>query len=282
MIKAIYLTTLALLAFAGNSILCRFALGELSIDAVSFTSIRLFSGALFLLFVVRVTSKTPLNIVRGSWSGACFLFIYAITFSFAYISLDTGTGALILFGFVQATMITFSLLKGEKLSMAQWIGLVVALVGLVILLLPGASAPSLSGFMLMAVSGMAWAFYTIIGKSSTTPLADTTSNFVKTLPFVAVVTLLSLSSMKITNQGIALAALSGALTSGLGYAIWYAALREITVTQAAIFQLLVPIIATVAGVLFFKEVITPNLTIASASILGGILIFIIRKEQQLI
>ncbi len=274
MIKAFFLTFLALLAFAGNSIFSRLALGDEAIDAASFTAIRLSSGAVFLLFIIVLKTPKTAILSHGSWSAAFFLFLYAATFSLAYLSLDTGLGALILFGCVQVTLIIASIIKGNKLAFKEWAGFTIALLGLTILLLPGASAPPLSGFLLMLIAGVSWGGYTLCGKGSTTPLFDTTSNFIKALPMAAIMLLFFIDGAVISNTGVVLAIVSGAITSGLGYAIWYAALREITVTQAAIFQLLVPIIATIAGIIFADESITTNFIISSVLILGGILLFV--------
>lgn len=278
MIKNITFIIIALLAFAGNSVLCRLALGEQTIDAASFTSIRLLSGAIFLLILVRVKDNTTVSIKKGSWSSALSLFLYAAMFSFAYISLDTGTGALILFGFVQLTMIIYSFIKGKKLILVEWLGLGIAFSGLLVLLLPGAAAPSLTGFTLMAISGIAWAAYTIEGRESKTPLQDTATNFLKTLPIVALMVLITAQQAQLSYQGIILAVISGAITSGLGYAIWYAVLKNITVIQASTSQLLVPIIASIFGIVFADEVVTNKLLIASLLVLGGILVLTIGKQ----
>lgn len=278
MIKNITLITIALLAFAGNSVLCRLALGDQVVDAASFTSIRLLSGAIFLCALVRFKEKKSVSMKGGSWLSAISLFLYAATFSYAYISLDTGTGALILFGFVQLTMIAYTFMQGKRLAIVEWFGLFIAFSGLLVLLLPGASAPSLTGFILMAISGVAWGIYTIKGKGSETPLLDTATNFLKTLPFIILLTLITFYNSELSTRGIILAATSGAITSGLGYAIWYAVLKNITVIQAAISQLLVPIIASIAGVLFTNETITTKLLIASLLILGGILALTLGKH----
>lgn len=278
MIQNVTLIIIALLAFAGNSVLCRLALGENAIDAASFTAIRLLSGAIFLLLLVCFKDNKRINFKQSSWSSAISLFLYAATFSFAYISLDTGTGALILFGFVQLTMIIYSFLQGKKLILVEWFGLIIAFSGLLILLLPGASAPSLTGFTLMATSGIAWAVYTIKGKGSKTPLQDTATNFAKTLPVVVIMVLMTIQHADLSYRGVLLAIISGAITSGLGYAIWYAVLKKITVIQASTSQLLVPIIASIFGVLFANEVVTSKLLIASLLILGGILVLTIGKN----
>ena len=280
MIKASFLTFLALLAFAGNSILTRLALGDEAIDAASFTAIRHNAGAVFLLLIVLLRMPKTAIFSHGSWPAALCLFLYAAAFSLAYLSLDTGLGALILFGCVQVTLIVASIIKGNKLEFKEWIGFTIALLGLTILLLPGASAPSLSGFLLMLIAGVSWGGYTLCGKGSTTPLFDTTSNFIKAVPMAAIMLLFFIDGAVISNTGFVLAVVSGAITSGLGYAIWYAALREITVTQAAIFQLLVPIIATIAGITFANESITTNFVISSMLILGGIFVFISASKKS--
>jgi drug/metabolite transporter (DMT)-like permease len=282
MLKTPLLTFIALLAFAGNSVLCRLALNDNVIDAASFTSIRLFSGILFLLFLVAISTRKKIDVKMGSWLSAFWLFLYALTFSYAYITLDTGTGALILFGTVQVTMIVFGFLKGHKLLLVEWIGLSIAFLGLIILLLPGASAPSFTGFVLMVLSGIGWGFYTLAGKGSKTPLVDTANNFLRTLPFIiafiALMIFLAPDNFQLSNQGILLAIISGAVTSGLGYAIWYTALSGLSGTQASIVQLAVPIIAAFGGVIFSKEVITQQLISSSVLVLGGVLIVIVGKK----
>lgn len=284
MFKTILLTVLALLAFAGNSVLCRLALNDNIIDAASFTSIRLFSGAIFLLLLISINvHKSPqkiINIKAGSWLSALFLFIYAGAFSYAYISLDTGIGALILFGSVQVTMILSDIFKGKKLLLAEWLGLIIAFIGLIILLMPSASAPSLTGFLLMAISGIAWGFYTLAGRGSKTPLVDTTNNFLRTLPFIGLLMLLTLSNIELSNQGILLAIISGTVTSGLGYAIWYSALSGLTVKHAAIIQLSVPVIAAIGGVIFSNETINIELITSSFLVLGGVLTVIMGKQSM--
>lgn len=277
MIKASFLTFLALLAFAGNSIITRLALGDEAIDAASFTAIRLSAGAIFLLLIVLLKMPKTAVLSYGSWPAALCLFFYAATFSLAYLSLDTGLGALILFGCVQVTLIIASIIKGNKLAFKEWVGFTIALLGLTILLLPGASTPSLSGFVLMLIAGVSWGGYTLCGNGSTTPLLDTTGNFIKTLPMAAIMLLIFIEEIALSNTGIVLAIVSGAVTSGLGYAIWYAALREITITQAAIFQLMVPIITTVAGIMFANESITTGFIVSALLILGGIFIFVRAK-----
>ena len=272
MFKTLLLTTLALFSFAGNSVLCRYALKDDIIDPSSFTAIRLASGAVFLLVLVSFKNRSTFDWRRGSWSSSFLLFLYAAAFSFSYVTLDTGTGALILFGSVQVTMVLMSLFKGKMLLPSEWIGLIVAFSGLAILLIPSATAPTVSGFIFMAVSGISWGFYTLAGRHSAQPLADTANIFLRSLAFIVVLVFFNLGSAKITEDGIVLAVISGAITSGLGYAIWYSALAGLSLSQAAIFQLTVPMIAAFGGVIFSNEAITTQLAIASLLILGGVLV----------
>lgn len=277
-IKIIVCTIFALLAFAGNSVFCRLALGENSIDAASFTIIRLLSGIIILMIAVAMTSKEKNTQSTGSWLGASMLFIYAVAFSYGYISLDTGTGALILFAAVQITMIAVSVVSGNRLHYAEWLGVFIAFSGFVYLIIPSVTTPSLMGFILMTVSGMAWGGYTLIGRSSTQPLADTAYNFLRTAPFVLGLLIFTLKGANLSQEGVLLAILSGAVASGLGYAVWYIALRGLSVTQAAVVQLFVPIVAAIGGVVFTNELITLRLVESSALILGGILTVILGRN----
>lgn len=279
-LKTILLTLIALIAFAGNSVLCRLALYDDVIDPVSFTSLRLLSGIIFLFLLFSLQSRDKIYLKGGSWTSSFYLFIYALSFSFAYISLDTGTGALILFAFVQVTMIITGLVKGQRLIFLEWLGLCLAFIGLTLLLLPGASAPPLLGFTLMAISGIAWGFYTLAGQGSQNPLNQTLNNFVKTLPFVLVLCSLAYEHIQLSEKGIILAVVSGALTSGLGYAIWYAALKNLSITNAAIIQLSVPIISAFGGVIFLDEIISKRLIICSILVLGGVLLVIVGKRYM--
>jgi drug/metabolite transporter (DMT)-like permease len=212
-VRTFLYTGFALVAFAANSVLCRLALGQATIDAASFSTIRLFSGALALLLIAGAVKKKNSSTRRGNWASATLLFLYAVAFSYAYISLSTGTGALILFGAVQATMIVAALRSGERPHVLEWVGLLEALVGLVYLAFPGLTAPSLMGSALMAIAGIAWAIYSLRGRGATNPLADTTSNFVRSLPFVFGVSLVALENMHVSLKGALLAASSGALAS---------------------------------------------------------------------
>jgi len=285
--KLLAFISFALIAFAGNSVLCRLALGQGLIDASSFTSIRLLSGIVSLLVISLILVKgNVVSVVQEfkkqnslkTWLASLMLFVYAVTFSYGYISLDTGTGALILFGLVQLTMIIVGALYGNKLHFAEWLGIALAFVGVIYLVLPSLSTPSLLGFILMALSGIAWAIYTLLGRGSKQPIIDTTANFLRTIPFVLVLILLTFEYSKITDWGMIYAILSGAVTSAIGYALWYLVLKDISVTQAAVVQLLVPILAAVGGVLFVSEPISIRLVISSLLVLGGILIVIMGRR----
>ena len=279
--RIVLLTGLALVAFAANSVLCRLALGEKAIDASSFTIIRLLSGAIVLLILFKIKNNELSSNSKGSWYSGIMLFLYAITFSFAYITLDTGTGALILFGSVQITMIALSLLSGNRLHFTEWLGVIIAFAGFLYLIMPGVTAPSTTGFLLMTIAGVAWGIYTINGKGSKNPLSDTTFNFLRTVPFIIIMLLVVLKDVNFTSKGILLAIISGGVTSGIGYTIWYMALKGLTSTQAAVVQLLVPVIAAFGGVIFIFEKITFRLSISSTMILGGILIVVMGKKYFL-
>ncbi len=273
-------TSLALIAFAANSVLCRMALGDESIDPASFTTIRLVSGALALMIVITLTSKAGHVRHPGNWISALMLFCYAVAFSFAYVSLSTGVGALILFGAVQTTMIVTGLVKGERPHYLAWCGIGVALSGLVYLVLPGLEAPPLAGAVLMAAAGISWGVYTLRGRGTLRPVAVTGDNFLRSAPLTLAVSLFMLRQLDISYQGALLAAVSGALTSGMGYVLWYAALGHLSATRAASLQLLVPIIAAAGGVALLSEHITLRLVLASVTIIGGVGATIIFKERQ--
>ena len=285
--KLICYTSLALIALAGNSVLCRLALGNHIIDAASFTVIRLLSGIAVLAFILfinkglnfsQVSPENSLTVTHkkstGSWLASLMLFIYAITFSYAYLSLDTGTGALILFGAVQISMIMMGLLSGNKLHYSEWLGIGTAFIGLIYLVMPTLSTPSVTGFILMAISGIAWAIYSLLGRSSTNPIDDTAYNFLRTLPFIVILAFFTFEQVAITPKGLWLAIISGAITSGIGYVIWYIALRGLSVTQAAVIQLSVPILASLGGILFVNELVSLRFIISSGLVLGGILIVV--------
>ena len=277
MVKTLVLTVLALIAFAANSVLCRMALGENTIDASSFTIIRLLSGVIVLLVIVSMTNKKRRLSSGGSWFSSSMLFLYAVTFSFAYITLDTGTGALILFGAVQITIIVISVFMGNRLHPSEWAGLFIAFMGFVYLVLPGVTAPSVVGFLLMTVAGLAWGVYTLKGRGSDNPLLDTASNFLRSVPFVIVLAMFTLNSALYSMEGILLAVLSGGIASGIGYTIWYSALGGLSATQAAVVQLSVPVIAALGGVVFVSEAFTQRLSVSSFMILGGILLVVLGR-----
>lgn len=277
-IQLIASTIFALLAFAGNSVLCRLALGQNIIDAASFTVIRLLSGIIILITLMTISQKSGETHSKGNWLATSMLFLYAAAFSFGYISLDTGTGALILFGTVQITMIIASVMLGNRLYFSDWLGLFIAFSGFIYLVIPTLTTPSLTGVILMAISGIAWGGYTLLGISSKNPLSDTTYNFLRTLPFVLVLLVFTFKGSNLTSEGILLAVLSGAIASGLGYFIWYVALRGLSVTQAAVVQLFVPVIAAIGGVMFTSEQITLRLVESSILVLGGVLIVILGKK----
>ncbi|MDI1240831.1 MAG: DMT family transporter [bacterium] len=275
--KIVILTTFALTAFAFNSILCRMALATGEIDAASFTVIRLISGTAMLAALLLATGKTRSIAKSGNWTSAFFLFAYAIAFSFAYMGLTTGTGALILFGCVQLTMFGVSLYRSVRPSALEWVGLVVAFGGLIYLVLPGLAAPPLVSAVLMAAAGIAWGFYTLRGKGSEDAIADTAGNFVRSVPMVFAAGLVFISTFQLSVRGIILAILSGTIASGIGYSVWYSALRHLTPTRAGVLQLSVPIIAAAGGVLLLAETASWRLLIAAALILGGIALAITKK-----
>ena len=278
--KVFLLTSFALTAFAFNSILCRMALGGGEIDAASFTTVRLVSGAITLAILLLVFGKKRNPTRSGNWTSAFFLFAYAICFSFAYLGLTTATGALILFGSVQMTMIGVSIFRGERPTGLEWIGLAVAFGGLIYLVFPGLSSPPLFNAVLMAAAGIAWGFYTLRGKGSEDPLADTAGNFVRSVPMVILISIPFLSQIHLSARGIVLAILSGAVASGIGYTVWYAALRYHTSTRAAILQLAVPIVAAAGGILLLSEVAELHLLAASILILGGIGLAILGRKRS--
>ncbi|HVR70000.1 MAG TPA: DMT family transporter [Vicinamibacteria bacterium] len=261
----------ALTGFAANSILCRMALQPRLADAASFTTIRLLSGALVLFVLCRAISdpaRAPGS--AGSWPSAAALFAYAAAFSFAYVRVGAGVGALLLFGAVQATMLAWALRRGERPGALEWIGLAVALGGLVALVLPGLGAPDPTGAALMFAAGVAWGVYSLRGRGTSDPLAATASNFARAVPFTLASSLLAAGHVRVTGEGALLAVASGALASGVGYSLWYAALRGLTATRAAIVQLSVPVLAATGGVLLLGERLSPRLVLAGAAILGGV------------
>lgn len=277
-IRTLLLTALAMLAFAGNSLLCRLALRETAIDAASFTSLRLLAGALTLWLLLRL--RTAHNLNAGSWPAAAALFVYAAAFSFAYLYLDAGAGALILFGAVQLSMLAWGLYRGERLGLKGYSGLLLAFAGLLVLLLPGASRPPTGAALLMLLAGAAWGIYSLLGRGVTDPLAATTCNFLRAVPLALLLSALFIGQASWDTPGLIYALLSGALTSGIGYAIWYSALRGLQSFQAACVQLSVPIIAALAGSLLLDEALSGRLLLSAAAVLGGIALVLSAKHQH--
>ncbi len=267
--RTLGLTAVAMIAFAANSILCRLALGARSIDPASFSTLRVASGALTLLLLARLRSGSIR--FRGDFKSALALGLYMAPFSFAYVELSTGTGALILFACVQLTMLVAAIRDGERPSGQQWLGLVSAAAGLVYLLLPGVQAPSLRGSLFMATAGIAWGIYSLFGRRvAGDPLTKTASNFLWCVPLMLLVSLTQLQQHQLSLDGSLLAIASGALASGCGYAIWYAALRGLSAARAAVVQLSVPVIAAVYGVALMGEALSQRLVLATVAILGGV------------
>lgn len=266
------LTAVVMLAFAGNSLLCRIALKGTSIDPATFTAIRIVAGAAVLVLISQWRRQPAHR--AGSWRGALALVAYAATFSYAYVSLTAGTGALLLFASVQATMIGWGVWRGERLGLAQTGGLVLAAAGLVGLVLPGLSAPPLAASLLMVVAGVAWGAYSLLGKGAGDPTQVTAGNFLRGVVPAVALGLLTLGSARWDPRGVAYGVASGAITSGLGYVLWYSVLPKLRATSAAIVQLSVPVIAAFGGVLFLAEALSARLALASVAVLGGIAIVI--------
>lgn len=275
------LSVVTLTAFAANSLLCRGALGPRDIDPVGFTLLRLTSGTAVLYVVVWALRRSKRRVARaaGSWKAGLALFAYALGFSFAYLSIDAGTGALILFAAVQITMLGDGIRRGEHPTLLEWAGLSMAMAGLVYLLRPGRVAPDLPGSLLMALAGVAWGVYSILGRGAADPVAATAGNFARSLPFIVPAALVGARGLSITTPGAVLALASGALASGLGYVVWYAALRGLTNAQAAVIQLAVPLLAAFGGVLFLAESPTMRLWIAAVVILGGVGLVIAARKR---
>ncbi|MEW6462761.1 MAG: EamA family transporter [Pseudomonadota bacterium] len=275
--RTLLLTALAMLAFAGNSLLCRLALRETAIDAASFTAVRLLAGAcaLWLLLQLRQNRQAP----AGSWAGAVALFTYAAAFSFAYLQLDTGVGALLLFGAVQLSMLLWGLLRGERLGLCASLGTALATAGLLALLLPGASAPPLLAALLMLLAGVAWGAYSLLGRGQGNPLAVTAGNFLRATPLALLLALAVLPQLNWDGPGLFYALLSGALTSGVGYAIWYSALPGLHASQAATVQLSVPILAALGGSLLLSEALTLRLLLSAVAVLGGIALVLSARQR---
>jgi len=282
--RMISLTLITMLCFAGNSVFCRLALRQTTIDPASFTSVRLISGALVLALIVYGRQRFwRTGVIRsaglgGNWISALALFVYASALSFSYADMSTGIGALLLFGAVQATMILTGLWRGERLNGQQTAGQVLALAGVVAILSPGLNAPPLGSALLMLISGVAWGVYSLRGRSVADPTGDTAGNFLRATPMSVLLSALFLAQQHLDGQGVLYAVLSGALTSGLGYAIWYAVLPKLTRTRAAAVQLSVPVLASLAGALFVNEPITLGLMLTSIAVLGGIAMVVYGKR----
>ena len=269
------LTVIAMFAFAGNSLLCRVALKGTSIDPATFTTVRLASAAIALWIILRARGESQR--VGGNWLSACALFAYAAAFSFAYVSLAAGTGALLLFGAVQATMIGYALARGEPLRLLQWIGLACALAGLIGLVLPGLHAPPPLPSLLMLCAGIAWGIYSLRGKRAADPTATTAGNFIRAVPLAAAISAAMFARVSVDRTGLLFAVVSGALTSGVGYVIWYAALKHIASATAATVQLSVPLIAAAGGIVLLGEPLTARLALSALAILGGIALVVVRR-----
>lgn len=280
MARIVVLTTLAMLAFAANSVLARLALLPAGADPLAYTGIRLASGALALVVLVALFDRGRPFRFAGSWRGAAALLGYAIAFSVAYIMLGAGTGALILFASVQVGVIGWAIAKGDRPSWLEWIGLVVAFGGLVYLVSPGLLAPQPLGALLMFAAGLSWAAYTLLGRGSQSPLSDTAGNFARTLPIALALIAIGALLHGIDSKAAAYAIASGVVASGLGYAVWYTVLPTLTRTRAAIVQLTVPAIAAVLGEMLIGEAMTPRLILASLGILGGVAIALIAGERR--
>jgi len=290
-----------MIAFASNSLLCRLALKHTTIDAATFTFIRILSGAVALWLILelgtrlrtekttsllydgasgspRVTRHLPLK--SGNWLSALALFVYAAAFSFAYVDLSVGTGALLLFGAVQASMIIWGFRKGERLDAIQVVGFVAAVIGLVVLVFPGLSAPPLIASILMLTAGVAWGVYSLRGKGVQNPASVTTGNFVRAVPFSAVVWIIFIPWTHVDSAGVSYAVISGAIASGLGYVIWYSVLPSLKAASAATVQLSVPVLAATGGILLLGEPLTLRYLLASVAILGGIALVVLEKNRD--
>jgi drug/metabolite transporter (DMT)-like permease len=274
------LTVVAMLAFAANSLLCRLALGDEQIDAASFTTVRVVSGAITLVLFMLPRWRRGERKARFDWGAALMLFAYMIFFSFAYLSLSAGTGALLLFGSVQLTMLFAALRAGERFTPWSWTGLLLAVAGLVYLVSPGITAPDPLGAVFMIVAGLAWGLYSLVGRRAGNPLESTANNFILAAPMGIAVSLLFIAELQLSARGLLLAVASGSVASGLGYVTWYAALRGLTSTRAATVQLSVPVIAAVGGVLMLAEPVTLRLVLASTATLGGIALVLLQRSAR--
>jgi len=276
------LTTLTMIAFAGNSVLARLALADGAIDAANYSLLRLAAGVGMLLIVTWWLKGVGRNEIsrQSNWASAAALFVYIAGFSYAYLALETGMGALILFSCVQATMIGWGLYKGDRPALLEWVGLVIAFGSFVFLMAPSAEAPPVLASVLMAIAGIGWGIYSVRGRSAVDPLLTTTGNFARAVPFALVLSILTMGTTQISSFGVLMAVLSGAVTSGLGYALWYQCLPLLTATRGAIVQLSVPVIATAGGIAFAGEVLTVRFAVCSALILLGIAFSVLAKSSR--
>jgi drug/metabolite transporter (DMT)-like permease len=279
-LKWILLTLLAMMAFAGNSLLCRLALKETGIDPTLFFATRLVSGALMLWLMMRLRAER--SALEGSWRAALALFVYASGFAYAYVQIPAGTGALLLFASIQITMILYGLIKGDRLSQIQWLGVILALGGLIALMLPRVESPPLSSALLMIGAGVAWGAYSLLGRGARNPSAATAGNFIRSVPLalMALLAAFALGNIRVDNLGLLYALASGAITSGLGYVLWYAVLKHLNVTQAATVQLSVPVITAFAGALLLAEAITSLLVFSTLAILLGVSLVIFTRSAR--
>ena len=278
-VRLTMLVVLAMVAFAGNSLLCRLALIHTAIDATSFTTLRLLSGAMILWLIVRLRRRAE-GRLAGNWYSAVALFVYAAGFSFAYISLPAAAGALLLFAAVQTTMIGYGLWQGERLRPLQLLGLACAVGGLVGLMMPGLSAPPLIGSALMLGAGVAWGVYSLCARGCGDPAEVTAGNFLRTLPFAFGLNLVMIGGTSLDRAGIGYALVSGAVASGLGYVVWYAAATAMTASSAAVVQFTVPVIAAAGGMVFLGESVTLRLLLATIAILGGVALFLSQGSRR--
>ena len=277
MTSTLLLTALTMLAFAGNSVLCRLALSHTAIDPAGFTLARIASGAVMLWVLANGIGRR--KGIGGSWAGGAALTLYAIAFSLAYVTLPAGTGALLLFGAVQVTMIATGLKQGERLAVPQWLGLAVAMAGLVTLVAPGVAAPPPVGAALMALSGVFWGVYSLLGRGSKDPVAATAGNFMRAAPMAVIPAVILAGQLNPDPEGLLYAGLSGTVTSGCGYILWYHVLPRLTAAQGASVQLSVPVIAALAGAGLMGEALTLRLCIASVAVLGGIALVIANRKR---
>lgn len=277
--KVTILTIIAMLAFAANSVLARLALSGGGIDPLSYTGMRLVSGAAVLAVLVFFRRQRGAGKGMGSWPGAVALLLYAVAFSTAYVMVGAGTGALILFASVQMGMLAWAVFKGERPGLLEWLGIAIAFLALAYLVSPGLVAPSLSGAVLMVVAGLSWAAYSLLGKGSLSPLADTAANFIRCLPVGILLIVIGMLVFKPNMAGVVYAVVSGAIASGLGYTIWYSVLPQLSRSRAALVQLTVPSITAFGGVVFINEVLTARLVIATIGVVGGVALAIMAARH---